>query len=125
MLNPRAKTGQNNPSKVIPDFWELLCLVWDEDRIDKWKRTIFPDYQHPDIGLERCFNLISLSPDTHDMWNSVVFALKPLKLSSDVRSLLFNSSGKFLAITTLKAGFIYSQNPQHQKAWISSHTGIG
>jgi hypothetical protein len=48
---------------------------------------IFPNSQNPDVGVERCFNLISLSPPAHDMWNRGVFALKPLKLSRDRKKL--------------------------------------
>jgi hypothetical protein len=71
----------------MPDFWEQLSLFRDKDRIDKWKNTIFPDSQNPGIGVERCFNLISLSPSAHDMWNKGLFALKPLKLSPDRKTL--------------------------------------
>ena len=65
----------------MPEFWESLRIFWDEDRVNKWKSTIFPDSENPDIGVERCFNLISLSPDAHDMWNRGLFALKPLGIS--------------------------------------------
>jgi hypothetical protein len=71
----------------IPEIWEHLRLFWDRDRINKWQKTIFPDSQNPDIGVERCFNLISFSPDAHDTWNKGLFALKPLKLSDDQKTL--------------------------------------
>ena len=53
----------------------------------KWKRTIFQDPENPAVGVEGCFNLISLSPDAHDLWNQGLFALKPLKLSRDQKKL--------------------------------------
>jgi hypothetical protein len=87
MPNPRAKSGRNKTSNGIPDFWQSLSLFWDNDQIDKWKKTIFPDSQNPDIGVEGCFNLISLSPDAHLMWTKGLFALKPLKLSRDRKEL--------------------------------------
>jgi hypothetical protein len=85
MLQPPPKPDRNKMSTGIPDFWKQLGLFWDEDRINKWKNTIFPDSQN--LGVERCFNLISLSPDAHDMWNKGLFALKPLELSRDRKTL--------------------------------------
>jgi hypothetical protein len=87
MLKPRVKSGQRKTSDMIPDFWKLLLIFWNKDRIEKWKSTIFPDSQNPDIGVERCFNLIFLEPTAHDMWNRGLFALKPLKLSRDQKKL--------------------------------------
>jgi len=73
---------------VAPDFWTLLSLFWDEDRIEKWKSTIFPDSENAEIGVESCFNLICLSPDAHVKWTKGLFALKPLKLSHDRKELI-------------------------------------
>ena len=87
MLQPRPKLDKNKASCGIPELWEHLSLFWDEDRINEWKNTIFPDAQNPDIGVERCFNLISLSLDAHDMWNKGFFALKPLEPSLDGKTL--------------------------------------
>jgi hypothetical protein len=78
MLNPRPKSGQRKTSDMIPDFWKLLRLFWDKDRIEKWKSTIFPDSQNPDVGV---------APTARDMWNRGLFALKPLKLSRDRKKL--------------------------------------
>jgi hypothetical protein len=68
---------------TIPKFWTLLHIFWDEARVEKWKTTILPNSQNPDIGVERCLNLIPLSPNAHDMWKRGLFALKPLELSHD------------------------------------------
>jgi hypothetical protein len=84
MIQPRDLTKS---SKMIPKFWNLLRLFWDKDRVEKWNRKIFPDSQNPDVGVERCFNLISLAPHAHDMWNRGLFALKPLKLSRNQKKL--------------------------------------
>ena len=88
MLQPRPKPDRNKLSSGIPDFWQHLRLFWDRDRINKWKNTIFPDSQNPDIGVERCFNLISFSSHAHEMWNKGMFALKPLELSPDRKTLI-------------------------------------
>jgi hypothetical protein len=87
MLKPRAESDELKSSDMIPKFWDLLPLFWGKDRVEKWKSTIFPNSQNPDIGVERCFNLISLSPNAHDMWNRGLFALKPLKLSRNRKEL--------------------------------------
>jgi hypothetical protein len=72
---------------MIPKFWNLLRIFWDQARVEKWKSMIFSDSQNPDIGVERCINLISLAPTAHDMWNRGLFALKPLKLSRNRKKL--------------------------------------
>jgi hypothetical protein len=88
MLSPRPSASRYCASNAIPEFWESLALFWDEDRINKWYKTIFTDPENPDIGVERCFNLISLSPDAHDMWNNGMLALKPLHLSRNRKKLI-------------------------------------
>ncbi|KIX04100.1 uncharacterized protein Z518_07653 [Rhinocladiella mackenziei CBS 650.93] len=87
MLNPRSTADRNKTSNGIPEFWQSLRLFWDRDRIDKWKSTIFQDPQNPYTGIDKCFNLLSLSSETHNMWNKGIFALKPLQLSSDRKTL--------------------------------------
>jgi hypothetical protein len=87
MLKPPAESEELKSSDMIPKFWDLLYLFWDEDRVEKWRSTIFPNSQDPDIGVERCFNLISLSPTAYDIWNRGLFALKPLKLSRNRKKL--------------------------------------
>jgi HNH endonuclease len=82
MMNPTAESDQLKSSDMIPDFWNILHLFWDEDRVEKWRSS-----QNPDIGVEGCVNLISLSPNAHDMWNRGLFALKPLELSPDRKKL--------------------------------------
>jgi hypothetical protein len=86
MIHPRVKSDQRKTSEMIPKFWNLLRLFWDKDRVAKWRRTIFPDSQNP-VGAEGCFNLISLTPTAHDMWNRELFVLKPLKLSRNQKKL--------------------------------------
>ncbi|KIX09361.1 uncharacterized protein Z518_00440 [Rhinocladiella mackenziei CBS 650.93] len=85
MINPRSKADRNKMFNGVPEFWTSLRIFWDENRVNKWKRTIFQDHQHqnPYASVDRCFNLISLSVETHDMWKMGMFALKPLQLSSD------------------------------------------
>jgi hypothetical protein len=83
MLQPRPKFDRNKMSSSIADFWESLYIFWDEGKVNKWKNTIFPD----GVGVESCFNLISLSSIAHEMWNKGLFALKPLELSHNRKRL--------------------------------------
>jgi hypothetical protein len=87
MLHPPAESDKDRTSDAIPEIWDLLFLFWDEDRVMKWRNTIFSDAENPSVGVEGCFNLISLSHDAHDLWNQGLFALKPLKLSRDQKKL--------------------------------------
>ncbi|KIX07810.1 uncharacterized protein Z518_02464 [Rhinocladiella mackenziei CBS 650.93] len=87
MLNSPLQGSRSQTSKMIPDFWKLLHLFWDKDRIKKWKETIFQDSQNPNTGIDRCFNLISLDASVHVKWTKGLFALKPLRLSSDRKEL--------------------------------------
>ncbi|PGH07765.1 hypothetical protein AJ79_06153 [Helicocarpus griseus UAMH5409] len=64
------------------NFWALLGIFWREERIDRWKRAIFTRK-----CTEVCQNLVSLSPSAHAYWDANLFALKPLKVSSDKKSL--------------------------------------
>jgi hypothetical protein len=68
-------------------FWRYLRVFWDDDHVDKWRNKIFPDPQHPDTGVESCFNLICLAGNAHTHWNNGRFALKPLKLSDNKEEL--------------------------------------
>jgi len=83
ILNPRPK-ARNKMARAIPGFWQSLSLFWNQDRINKWEKAIFPDSED---GVGRSFNLISLAIDAHDMWNRGIFALKPVELSSDRKTL--------------------------------------
>src|SRR5947209_14710087 len=47
----------------------------------------FPNPNHPDTGIEACYNLITLSAEAHWHWNNGLFALKPLEISDDKKKL--------------------------------------
>jgi hypothetical protein len=81
MLNPAARRA----SDTSPDFWKLLLIFWGDDRVDKWRKSIFADSQN--VGVEKCFNLISLTATAHVIWTKGLFALKPLKLSRNRKEL--------------------------------------
>src|SRR4051794_32089912 len=85
MLGLPAETGGVRAVDMIPRFWKLLALFWDKDRVQKWHDTVFPPPQN--VGVEGCFNQISLTPTAHGMWTRGEFALKPLELSSNRKEL--------------------------------------
>jgi hypothetical protein len=87
LLNKPAKSEKTMASDQIPKFWDLLEYFWEEDRINKWRSTVFPDPENPNTGVESCFNLLSLCPNAHNFWSRGLFALKPLELSSDRKKL--------------------------------------
>ncbi|KIX04234.1 uncharacterized protein Z518_07788 [Rhinocladiella mackenziei CBS 650.93] len=87
ILNSPLQGSRSPVSKMVPDFWDLLHLFWDEDRIKKWRGTIFPDPQNPNTGIDRCVNLISLDAGVYVKWTKGMFALKPLKLPTDRKEL--------------------------------------
>ena len=86
MLNKSANPSIANYS-AQPDFWCLLGIFWADDRVAEWRNKIFPNPNHPDTGVEACFNLISLGADAHWYWNKGLFALKPLEISDDKKKL--------------------------------------
>ena len=67
----------------VPKFWRLLSIFWGRHRVNTWRCKIFPNVEKSDTGVDEPFNLISLTPDAHDLWNKGLFALKPLELSND------------------------------------------
>jgi hypothetical protein len=68
-------------------FWKMLRRFWSEDRIKKWQDAIFSDQNSPNKGVETCCNLICLSRDAHAYWTKAYFALKPIQLSDDKKTL--------------------------------------
>jgi len=111
MLNKHA--DPSHPShRAQSSFWRLLTGFWAEDRVAKWRKKIFPNPDHPDTGVDVCFNLISLSPSAHWYWNKGHFALKPLEMR---RNLPFNSSGNLNTAMEAEILLIYSRNHYHQR----------
>ncbi|KAE8446026.1 hypothetical protein EG329_012665 [Mollisiaceae sp. DMI_Dod_QoI] len=67
-------------------FWDHLRNFWSQEKIDIWKAEIFPD-GISEAGVERVYNLITLSVDVHRMWSRGAFALKPVLESDDKKTL--------------------------------------
>jgi hypothetical protein len=86
MLNKSTNPSSANHIAQT-SFWRLLGVFWADDRVTKWRNKIFPNPNHPDTGIEACFNLISLGAEAHWQWNNGRFALKPLEISDDKKKL--------------------------------------
>jgi hypothetical protein len=71
------------PRKI---FWTSLRCFWSEDKVTTWEIELFPSGIN-ELGIERVYNLITLSDEVHDVWNQGAFALKPISLSEDKTTL--------------------------------------
>ncbi|KAL1965026.1 hypothetical protein VTN77DRAFT_6086 [Rasamsonia byssochlamydoides] len=63
-------------------FWWIMDLFWSKSRVEEWKKAIFTEQR-----TEVCQNLITLTSTVHVLWGAAFFALKPLELSCDRKSL--------------------------------------
>jgi hypothetical protein len=63
-------------------FWNHLKNFWPAEKVAAWEAELFPKGMH-EVGEERVYNLITLSPDAHAKWAAGYFALKPISLSDD------------------------------------------
>jgi HNH endonuclease len=84
-IYPYSLLDQSSAKEI--KFWHILEGFWSEERIQRWREKIFPDQNRPDQGSETCQNLICLSYDAHAYWGRAYFALKPIQLSDDEKTL--------------------------------------
>ncbi|KAJ9312472.1 hypothetical protein DTO271D3_7333 [Paecilomyces variotii] len=73
---------------AVPGFWKLLDAFFDTERIDKWRSEIFRDPTDPSKASDGCFNMICINSQAHELWNRGFFALKPISLSDDKKTLV-------------------------------------
>jgi hypothetical protein len=69
----------------LPDhgtFWDLLRVFWSDERIQQWKAAVFTENR-----TEVCHNLITLAPHVHACWERALFALKPLDVAEDQKTM--------------------------------------
>jgi len=64
----------------------MLRQFWPSEKIKAWEKELFPDGLSED-GNDATSNLICLTQTLHNWWNRGVFALKPIALSEDKRTL--------------------------------------
>lgn len=73
--------GQRDES-LQAGFWRRLRFFWSEERVRSWAQAVLGP-----AGTEIPQNLITLSPTLHKLWGLSRFALKPMELSSDMKTL--------------------------------------
>jgi hypothetical protein len=85
-------------------FWNHLKFFWPEEKVAAWAEDVFPQ-GISEIGIERVYNLISLTPTAHNDWDQGAFALKPISMSDDK--------------TTLKVQFFWQKKQKDTQAAMS------
>jgi hypothetical protein len=81
-----------------------LKSFWPEEKVAAWAEDVFPQ-GISEIGIERVYNLISLTPTAHNDWDQGAFALKPISMSDDN--------------TTLKVQFFWQKKQKDTQATMS------
>ncbi|GES66317.1 hypothetical protein ATEIFO6365_0013028500 [Aspergillus terreus] len=76
-------TIQKMPAQKRQSFWSLLNLFWLDKTIAKWEEYI----SGPD-GTEVISNLLCLSESVHGLWRKARFALEPVAMSEDKKTLV-------------------------------------
>lgn len=99
-------------------IWGALQLFWSKDRVEAWYNAVFPDGQFIDV----CDNLLCLSPSAHRYHAKGYFALKPIAISDDQKSLTVEffwlqkgSHQKFVNICDIPAIASYNQGPRYAR----------
>ncbi|EPE24892.1 hypothetical protein GLAREA_11473 [Glarea lozoyensis ATCC 20868] len=67
-------------------FWDQLKAFWSEEKVTAWEAKLFPQGIY-EKGSEEVYNLISLAPTVHEIWGQGLFALKPISMSEDQKTL--------------------------------------
>ncbi|EAW18426.1 HNH endonuclease signature motif containing protein [Aspergillus fischeri NRRL 181] len=63
-------------------FWDTLSMLWPPSTIEEWKADVFGG-----SNTELCSNRITLSANAHVYWGKGLFALKPVSMSEDKKTL--------------------------------------
>ncbi|KAL2870592.1 HNH endonuclease signature motif containing protein [Aspergillus lucknowensis] len=63
-------------------FWGILGTFWSETTIKDWQTHIFGDQ-----GTEVCQNMLTLNVLAHQLWGKARFALEPVEISKDRKTL--------------------------------------
>ncbi|KAJ9261872.1 hypothetical protein DTO195F2_3860 [Paecilomyces variotii] len=79
---------QRNIDAAIPEFWQLLSAFFDPKKLERWRSEIFRDPTNPSKLSDGCFNMICINPLAHELWNRGFFALRPISLSEDKKTLI-------------------------------------
>jgi len=62
-------------------------MFWSKEKVASWEAQVFPPGSHQN-GAESTKNFIALSCTTRRLWNQGAFALKPVLISTDKKTLI-------------------------------------
>lgn len=85
LLKPKNKPTVSD--RCVPTIWSVLFLFWPREQVEKWKSTIFHDNSNQTAGRDGVFNMICLRPDLQRAWAEGRFALRPMNLSEDKKTM--------------------------------------
>lgn len=85
LLKPKKK--QTASDRCVPTIWSVLFLFWPKEQVEKWKRCIFHGNSNETTGEDGVFNLICLRPDLQRAWAQGRFALRPVNVSDDMKTM--------------------------------------
>ncbi|KAL5050529.1 hypothetical protein BDW71DRAFT_172634 [Aspergillus fruticulosus] len=70
-----------------PTIWSVLFLFWPREQVEKWKNTTFHDNSNRTAGEDGVSNMLCLRPDLQRAWAQGRFALRPMNLSDDKKTM--------------------------------------
>ncbi len=80
------KGSHTDSRNLRSSFWSMLRLFWTKEGVDGWEHTLFPrGLEHQ--GEDSVENILCLDITMHTLWNSGLFALKPVSISDDQKEL--------------------------------------
>jgi hypothetical protein len=74
-MHDRPETAEQPASPVFGGY--LLTFFFERDRLQQWRREIFPDLTDPEKGVGGPRNMICPSNSAYNLWARGYFALRP------------------------------------------------
>ncbi|KAJ5081691.1 hypothetical protein NUU61_009955 [Penicillium alfredii] len=74
--------GKNEQSDQQQVFWDILTLFWGPEKVKEWREAVLGPQ-----GTEVPSNLLCLMTLVHTLWGKSCFALKPLQVADDRKSM--------------------------------------
>ncbi|KAL4964087.1 HNH endonuclease signature motif containing protein [Aspergillus stella-maris] len=65
------------------NLWRIMEIFWTKERIESWHQSVFPQGSYTDA----CYNMMCLSPSAHRYHSKAFFALEPIMISDDSKTL--------------------------------------
>ncbi|RDW90655.1 uncharacterized protein DSM5745_02430 [Aspergillus mulundensis] len=80
---PSLGSTKGGSPETLTDFWDFLKLLWGYEAVKQWMSLASP----ADTKCQTCSNLVTMSSHVEQLWRRGRFALKPIKLSPDRKTL--------------------------------------